>query len=38
MTRESRRDVLLNWLVFLGALALLLGGTMLYEYWMVAPL
>jgi hypothetical protein len=37
VTRERRRDVLLKWLVFFGALAILLAGTVLYEYWMAAP-
>lgn len=33
---ESRRDILLKWLVFFGTLTSLLGGAVLYEYWTAA--
>jgi hypothetical protein len=37
MTQESRREVLLKWLVFFGALTFLIVGAVLYEYLIEAP-
>jgi hypothetical protein len=37
MTRETRRDILVKWLVFFGALTAMMVGAMLYEYWIVEP-
>jgi hypothetical protein len=37
MTRESWRDILFKWLVFFGALAFLILGAVLYEYWIAVP-